>query len=165
MNTVWEKGAGALFVRRAREAGAEVNGLATDQLAAWAASLMESRAPWYAEPDLASKLELDTHQRAESERARVAFAEAHACIAETGTVVLASEATARAHFLPEIHVVIAHPNTLVDNSHQGFSAALARVPNAATVSMVTGPSRTADVEQTLQVGAHGPIRLVVVCLG
>jgi L-lactate dehydrogenase complex protein LldG len=34
-----------------------------------------------------------------------------------------------------------------------------------TVNMVTGPSRSADIEQTILLGAHGPRRLHIVVVG
>ncbi len=34
-----------------------------------------------------------------------------------------------------------------------------------TVNLITGPSRTADIEQTLQLGAHGPMNLHVLVIG
>jgi L-lactate dehydrogenase complex protein LldG len=38
------------------------------------------------------------------------------------------------------------------------------VQDSAAVHLITGPSRTADIEMTLTVGVHGPQRLVVFCL-
>jgi L-lactate dehydrogenase complex protein LldG len=34
-----------------------------------------------------------------------------------------------------------------------------------TINMISGPSRTADIEQTLTLGAHGPVEMIVVIYG
>jgi L-lactate dehydrogenase complex protein LldG len=86
-------------------------------------------------------------------------------VAESGTLVLvAGPAAPRLPSLtPPIHVAIVRVATLVDTA-----ADLFRVlpPEAApsSIVLVTGPSRTGDIEQTLTVGVHGPgiVEIVVV---
>jgi L-lactate dehydrogenase complex protein LldG len=41
--------------------------------------------------------------------------------------------------------------------------ALASIP--ATINLITGPSRTADIEQTIEMGAHGPREIHILILG
>jgi L-lactate dehydrogenase complex protein LldG len=83
-------------------------------------------------------------------------------IAETGTVLLHSGAgrSASASLLPETHVAIVPLSRLVSRMEQAF-ALLRRetgtVPRA--LNFVSGPSRTADIEQTIVIGAHGPRRV------
>jgi L-lactate dehydrogenase complex protein LldG len=77
-------------------------------------------------------------------------------LADTGTLVLAG-APARpltASLLPEIHVAVLRVSELVPS----LSDALRRpeVREAAAAVLVTGPSRTADIEMTLTIGVHGP---------
>ncbi len=85
-------------------------------------------------------------------------------VAETGTLVLCSGpgSPTTLNFLPDNHLVVVRSADLVG----AYEDALARIgeiygpgtlPRA--VNWVTGPSRTADIEQTLLMGAHGPRRL------
>ena len=89
-----------------------------------------------------------------------------AAVAETGSVVMASSAgtPAALNFLPENHVVVLHEDQVVNHLDDVFPVlrALSTPPRA--VNFVTGPSRTADIEQTLEIGAHGPRRLHVLLL-
>jgi L-lactate dehydrogenase complex protein LldG len=86
-------------------------------------------------------------------------------IAETGTVLLLSspgtpKATA---LLPETHICIVSKSRLVPNMEAAFAllrAERGEPPRAAW--FVSGASRTADIEQTLVVGAHGPYRVHVI---
>jgi L-lactate dehydrogenase complex protein LldG len=101
-------------------------------------------------------------------------------VAETGTLVmLAGENTPTTlNFLPETEIVIL-PADRVVGSYEEALAALRAPPPAGdgaggnggeatrnklprVVNLVTGPSRSADIEQTLQLGAHGPRRLHIV---
>jgi len=83
-------------------------------------------------------------------------------IAETGTLVLdADAATARAASLvPPLHVALLPRDRLLPD----LDAALAQLPQPVphAVTLVTGPSRTADIELQLVVGVHGPRTLIVV---
>jgi len=90
-------------------------------------------------------------------------------VAETGTLMLASGAdnpTGLA-FLPETHVVIVRRNQLVGGLEDAFDRLRAKCgpgggehwPRA--INFVTGPSRSGDIEQQLQMGAHGPRQLHV----
>jgi L-lactate dehydrogenase complex protein LldG len=45
---------------------------------------------------------------------------------------------------------------------EGWSRLRARGPMPRTVNFITGPSRTGDIEQRIQLGAHGPRRLHIV---
>jgi L-lactate dehydrogenase complex protein LldG len=86
-------------------------------------------------------------------------------IAETGTLVLASAAEHHriASLLPALHVVVLPMRALLGTLTEAF-AALQEAdggPAARTITFVTGPSRTADIELTLVVGVHGPKALHV----
>ena len=89
---------------------------------------------------------------------------AFAGVAETGTVMLVSglDNPAMLAFLPETCVVVLPAKRVVGAYEEGWRRlreAHGAPPRA--VTFVTGPSRTADIEQTLQLGAHGPRRLLV----
>jgi L-lactate dehydrogenase complex protein LldG len=87
---------------------------------------------------------------------RVSIAWAVAGIAETGSVVLVPANGAALNFLPEAQIVIV--SRLVGWIEQAYSLL---TPWPRHVNFITGPSRTADIEQTLQLGAHGPRHLHV----
>lgn len=78
-------------------------------------------------------------------------------IAETGTLVLLSGAgkSTAAHFLPEtLVVVLATDHVLGTEEDLWIDLRLEPIPR--TVNLVTGPSRTGDIEQKIVLGAHGP---------
>lgn len=84
-----------------------------------------------------------------------------AASAETGTLMLTSgpDNPVTLTFLGETHFV-ALKESDVEAGYEGLWARLrASGRDPRTVNLVTGPSRTADIEQTLELGAHGPIAL------
>ena len=89
---------------------------------------------------------------------------AFCAIAETGTIVLLSGAStpAATSLLPETHVALVRAERLVRTMEDAFALMRSEctVPPRA-VNFVSGPSRTADIEQTLTLGAHGPYRVHV----
>jgi L-lactate dehydrogenase complex protein LldG len=90
-----------------------------------------------------------------------------AAVAETGSLVLLSspESPTTLNFLPDDHVVVLEARQIVRHVEDVWPLLRGRpegVPR--TVNFITGPSRTADVEQTLQLGAHGPRRLHVMLI-
>ncbi len=83
-------------------------------------------------------------------------------IAETGGLVLTgtSETPATLAFLPEHHIVVMRYDQLVrhvEDVWPRLRASNSPLPRAVNIN--TGPSRTADIEQTLEIGAHGPRRM------
>ena len=88
-------------------------------------------------------------------------------IAETGTIMLPSapDRPTTLNLLPETEVVILETSRIVGAYEEAFDllrTELGAMPR--NVMLVTGPSRSADIEQTLELGAHGPRRLHVVLL-
>ncbi len=97
----------------------------------------------------------------------VSVQHAFAAIAETGTLMFPSapERPTTINLLPDTAVVVLRASRIVgpyedawDLLRQEFGA----MPR--NVMLVTGPSRSADIEQTLELGAHGPRRLHVVLI-
>lgn len=92
---------------------------------------------------------------------------ASAGVAETGSLVMLSGADSPVSlsFLPEHHVVVLETGAIVRDMEALWERlrATADFPPRG-VHLITGPSRTADVEQTLQIGAHGPRALLVILL-
>ena len=97
----------------------------------------------------------------------VAITEALAGIAETGTLVCGSSEShpTSLNFLPENHVVVMSESRLFKHMEDVWQE-LRRLPGGLprAVNLITGPSKTADVEQTIQYGAHGPRRLHVIII-
>jgi len=94
-----------------------------------------------------------------------------AAIAETGTLMLVSgpETPTTLNFLPDTHIVAVRADQVVAGYEDGWDLVRARAgadPAAwpRTVNFITGPSRTGDIEQRIQLGAHGPRRLHVVLI-
>lgn len=90
---------------------------------------------------------------------------AFCAIAETGTLMLLSgpQTPAATSLLPETHIAILHLGRIVPGMEDAW--ALARVERGQlprAVNFVSGPSRTADIEQTINLGAHGPYRVHIV---
>ena len=93
---------------------------------------------------------------------------AFAGVAETGTLVLLSgpDSPTTLNFLPDTHVVVLAAARIVGTYEDTWRSLRAAAggdgPLPRTVNWITGPSRTADIEQTLLLGAHGPRRLHIV---
>lgn len=90
---------------------------------------------------------------------------AYVAIAETGTVAFLSGPgrPTTLNFLPDDHIVVIRADQIVSHLEDLWTLMRKRgeeMPR--TVNLITGPSRTADVEQTIQLGAHGPRRFHVV---
>lgn len=92
-----------------------------------------------------------------------------AAIAETGTLMLVSgpQTPTTLNFLPDTHIVVVRAGQVVAAYEDAWDLIRARAANRPeawprTVNLVTGPSRTGDIEQRIQLGAHGPRRLHVV---
>ena len=88
-------------------------------------------------------------------------------IGETGTLLLlGAPATPKATaLLPETHICVVKKSRIVPTMEDAFSLMRmeAGEPPRATF-FVSGPSRTADIEQTIVIGAHGPYRVHVILI-
>ena len=96
-----------------------------------------------------------------------------AAIAETGTLMLTSgpEAPTRNNFLPDDHLVVLRAGQVTATYEDGFDRLRERQKNGGdewamprTVNFITGPSRTGDIEQRIELGAHGPRRLHIILI-
>ena len=86
-------------------------------------------------------------------------------IAETGTLMLPSspERPVTLNLLADTEIVVLRASVIVGAYEEAWDrlrAELGAMPR--NVMLVTGPSRSADIEQTLELGAHGPRRLHIV---
>lgn len=101
---------------------------------------------------------------------RAGLSRAVAAAAETGTLVLVSgvDNPTTVAFLPEAHFILVSAGDVVGSYEEAFDRLRAIYGEGAlprTVNLISGPSRTADIEQTIVRGAHGPKRLHVMILG
>jgi L-lactate dehydrogenase complex protein LldG len=85
-------------------------------------------------------------------------------LADTGSVVLAAspEEPRRNSLLPDVHVTLLAEDRILPGLDELFAALGADLPSS--LAIVTGPSRSADIEQKLAVGVHGPREVHVVLL-
>lgn len=103
----------------------------------------------------------DAPELADAEVSYAAYA-----LADTGSVVLLSSDEPRARsLLPWTHVTVVRQDTILAGLEELFERLGADLPSS--VAIVTGPSRSADIEQRLAVGVHGPgeVHVVVVPAG
>jgi L-lactate dehydrogenase complex protein LldG len=79
-------------------------------------------------------------------------------IAETGTAVVSARLSGgrRNGLVDPVHVIEAREDQLVPDLAAALAAVTPELARASAVTLVTGPSRTADIEQTLIRGVHGP---------
>jgi L-lactate dehydrogenase complex protein LldG len=94
--------------------------------------------------------------------AEVTVEEVLAGIAETGSIVCASvEGRAvQASLLPSQHLALLPAGKIYPTLDDFFQSLGATLPT--NIAVITGPSRTADIELTLAIGVHGPKRLDVI---
>jgi len=102
------------------------------------------------------------------EQAEVGFTLCEALIARNGSILISNGNTAgrRLSIYPNIHIVLAYTSQLVMDINDAFKLVKNKYGSnlPSLISTVTGPSRTADIEKTLVLGAHGPKELFVFLL-
>ena len=91
---------------------------------------------------------------------------AFAGVAETGTLALTSGAPSPTllNFLPETHIIVVDAKDLAGTYEELWAKLKAHYGETMprTLNLVTGPSRSGDIEQTILMGAHGPKRLHII---
>lgn len=99
------------------------------------------------------------------ENMKVAVTGCEALVSRTGSILVSSRQRSgrRMHIYPERHIVVAFTSQVTPDLNQALERLRlkynGRLPSS--VSLITGPSRTADIEKTLVTGMHGPIELFV----
>jgi len=88
-------------------------------------------------------------------------------IAETGTLVFfsGSHSPSSWHFRPEREFVLLQLARILPRFEDVIALLAAERRMPATLNLVTGPSRTADIEQTIELGAHGPREVHILIAG
>ncbi len=168
----------AFFIERARQVGIGIDTVASlqhaaESAAAWCRVRRARRALVWDTPDLGL-----VRQRLHAEgveilppdsplellaQADVGITGAEWGIAETATLALgAGPSQPRlASLLPPVHLAILHADRIVSDLH-AFFARVAVLPSALT--LITGPSRSADIGSVLVLGAHGPTEVAVLLI-
>jgi L-lactate dehydrogenase complex protein LldG len=120
--------------------------------------------PWDRAPHL------DRLHGASDGRDLVCLSHAVGGVAESGTLMLASgpDNPTTLNFLPETHVVMVSADDIAGDYETLWARMRERCGPGVlprTVNLITGPSRSADIEQTLLLGAHGPRALHIIIVG
>lgn len=102
------------------------------------------------------------------EQAEVGITLCEALVARNGSIMLSNSGMAgrRLSIYPPVHIVLAYSSQLVTDLKDGFKLIKEKYKDQlpSMITTVTGPSRTADIEKTLVLGAHGPKELFVFLL-
>ena len=179
----------ALFARRATEIGATVRTIASADLAGGLAGLLEEigactavsaldlpEAAGLAEAaarrgvrvaraaDVPLRVAPDASAGAISvETADVGITGVAWALAETGTLVCTSDREERSvSLMPPVHIAVVRASDIVPDLVDAVRALGARASLPSAVTLITGPSKTADIEGILVTGVHGPGRLCIV---
>ncbi len=106
-----------------------------------------------------------TDWREQCAAADVGLSSADAALAETGSVVISSGPgrSRLATLLPPVHIVLLPATRLTADLFTWTQSHPSAPP--ANITLVSGPSKTGDIEQTLTIGVHGPKRFIVVVYG
>lgn len=94
--------------------------------------------------------------------ADVGLSGADAALAETGTVVVSSGPgrSRLTSLLPPVHIALVPASCLTSDLFTWMAGRKPPLPSS--ITLISGPSKTADIEQTLAVGVHGPGRFIAV---
>ena len=122
---------------------------------------MLAKLPWHR----AGTLQVDEGRADDKDTASVT--RAFAGVAESATVIQLSgpDNPTTLNFLPEAHIAVLAIGDLVGNYEEAWTRLRKLGPLPRTVNMISGPSRTGDVEQTIVRPAHGPKNMHVIIVG
>jgi L-lactate dehydrogenase complex protein LldG len=106
----------------------------------------------------------NAEERTSLARADIGVTGCDAAIAETASLVMFSRRgrPRTVSLLPPTHIAIVERRQLCMSTTEVFADHRDRFRQTASCTVVTGPSRTADIELTLTLGIHGPERVVVI---
>ena len=157
------------FSRELESVGGHAYIVTPDELSKWLIKLLKERNVntamiWDSIPEIDEAYLAEAGLRVERSadpNARVGITGALSVIAETGTLVIPSGngQPLSASLLPEIHIAVIRSSQIVGSLEEALQNK--EVRNASAVVLITGPSRTADIEMTLTIGVHGPKELHV----
>ena len=123
--------------------------------------------PRFENIDWAKAPSLETETGPSDGSHQVGLSHASSGVAETGSLIVTSgaENPTTLNFLPENHIVIIDAKDIegdYEATHQRLREQYGKGRMPRTVNMITGPSRSADIEQKLLLGAHGPRSLHII---
>ena len=121
------------------------------------------------EPDLAKMLVKAKVPVSDNEdnflESNIGITSCESMVARTGSLIVSSKNPGgrRLGIYPPVHIVIAYTSQIVEDIKDGLSSIRKKYNGAipSMISLVTGPSRTSDIEKTLVMGAHGPRELIL----
>lgn len=96
--------------------------------------------------------------------AEIVFTPCEFLISSSGSILVSSNTGPgrKAHVSPRVHVIFAQASQLQLFIRDAFEALKKKYDEMPSwIGLITGPSRTADIEKTLVMGAHGPNKLIV----
>jgi L-lactate dehydrogenase complex protein LldG len=99
---------------------------------------------------------------------RLGITGCYCAIAETGTLVVLSgpDAPTATTLLPDTHIAVLRADRIVAGMEDVFEMIRReRGPMPRAIHLISGPSRTGDIEQTIVLGAHGPFRVHILLVG
>jgi L-lactate dehydrogenase complex protein LldG len=167
----------ALFCQWAEFNNATVARVATSEVAAEVSAYLARNnlpaeavmapSPQLADYDWAGQKMLSLRRGRGEGSDHVSITGAFAAIAETGTLVMASgpDHPVTLNLLPDTHIVVLRESDIVGGYEDVWVRLRERYGKdrmPRTVNTITGPSRTGDIEQAMELGAHGPRRLHIV---
>lgn len=130
--------------------------------------LVRSSIPEFEAMDWSKAEQLNIETRVAKSGDKASLTDCFAGIAETGTLMLhsKSDSPTTLNFLPDIHLVLLRSSQVLGVYEEAWSKLRESRGDhwPRTVNMITGPSRSADIGQVLQMGAHGPCVLVIFML-
>lgn len=97
-------------------------------------------------------------------QAKIGINEVDGAIAESGSLIEVSNHIQKrlVSSLPEIHIAILPKSRIFPDLKTALRSL--DFANATYVTLISGPSRTADIERVLTIGVHGPERVIIVCV-
>jgi L-lactate dehydrogenase complex protein LldG len=169
----------SLMVRVEALAGEAVRVATPADARAWVAAAIDgkeavaSNAPFLAEcgipelPGVRCGLTVESELRALCATAGVGITSADYALADTGTLVMISSPhEARLiSLLPPAHIAVVPSNRILSGLDELFATIPLPAEQTSSMVLITGPSRTADIEQILVRGVHGPGKIAVVVVG
>jgi L-lactate dehydrogenase complex protein LldG len=107
---------------------------------------------------------IDVEVRPASGSDLVGITGAYCAISETGTLMTLSgaEMPPSVSLLPETHIAVVRRERIVRSMEDAWALLRSEFAMPRAVNFISGPSRTADIEQTVTLGAHGPYRVHIV---